>query len=185
MENRRGQMKNELAESLRQLMLRSLFEKITIRQICERAGVIRATFYNYFDDKYDCLDWIVYHDMVEKNEDRINMNGMDSPVYDVLETIAENRAFYRAAYNVIGQNSFEDMIRGNLAKLLKLFFDRYRKPSYLPSYDNELLAAYYANGLAFCVRQFVFEKEGCTSVESTRRMISSLMKNSFYDYLQQ
>ena len=85
-------MKNELAESLRQLMLRSLFEKITIRQICERAGVIRATFYNYFDDKYDCLDWIVYHDMVEKNEDRINMNGMDSPVYDVLETIAENRA---------------------------------------------------------------------------------------------
>ena len=44
MENRRGHMKNELAESLRQLMLRSLIENITIRQICERAGVIRATF---------------------------------------------------------------------------------------------------------------------------------------------
>jgi hypothetical protein len=123
--------------------------------------------------------------MVEKNEDRIVMNGMDSPVYDVLETIGENRAFYRAAYNVIGQNSFEDMIRGNLSILLKLCFDRYRKPLYLPEYDNALLAAYYANGIAFCIRQFVFEKEGCTSVESTKRMIGSLMKNSFFDYLQQ
>ena len=54
-------MKNSLAENLRYLMQRKVFEKITIKQICDETGVIRATFYNYFEDKYDCLNWIVHN----------------------------------------------------------------------------------------------------------------------------
>jgi Transcriptional regulator len=54
-------MKVSLAENLRALMVKHLFEKITIKQICDETGVNRATFYNYFEDKYDCLQWIVYH----------------------------------------------------------------------------------------------------------------------------
>jgi len=33
------------------------FEEITIGKICELSGYPRATFYNYFDDKYDLLDY--------------------------------------------------------------------------------------------------------------------------------
>ena len=53
MENHKGYMQACLYENLRELMLKNLFEKITIKQICDATGVIRATFYNYFDDKYD------------------------------------------------------------------------------------------------------------------------------------
>ena len=53
MEYRKNIMKNSLAENLRYLMQRKVFEKITIKQICDETGVIRATFYNYFEDKYD------------------------------------------------------------------------------------------------------------------------------------
>ena len=63
METHKELMRSYLCESLRQLMERTLFEKITIKQICDRAGVIRATFYNYFDDKYDCLSSIVFLDL--------------------------------------------------------------------------------------------------------------------------
>ena len=56
MESRRATMKSALAENLRVLMTRKMYEKITIKQICDETGVIRATFYNYFDDKYDCLN---------------------------------------------------------------------------------------------------------------------------------
>ena len=65
MENRRGMMKSFLYENLRDLMQKQMFEKITIKQICDATGVIRATFYNYFEDKYDCLNCIVYHDIAE------------------------------------------------------------------------------------------------------------------------
>ncbi len=178
-------MKLNLAESLRELMGKQMFEKITIKQICDRAGVIRATFYNYFDDKYDCLNWIVYHDLIEKNYDHFMANQVGDHLKDALKTIEENRSFYRTAYNVIGQNSFEDMIRDNLSQFLSQYFNRYRKPDYLNKYENTLLAGYYAETLAFCVRLFVFEKGGCTSVENTERMIYDLMSHSFYDFIKQ
>ncbi len=33
------------------------FEEITINELCEQAKYPRATFYNYFDDKYDLLSY--------------------------------------------------------------------------------------------------------------------------------
>ena len=34
------------------------FEEVTVGSLCERAGYPRATFYNYWDDKYDLLDYV-------------------------------------------------------------------------------------------------------------------------------
>ena len=41
------------------------FEKITIKQITDGAGVIRVTFYNHFQDKYDLLEWIVATEILD------------------------------------------------------------------------------------------------------------------------
>ncbi len=182
MQNHRGMMKEALAESLRSLMERYLFEKITIKQICNEAGVIRATFYNYFDDKYDCLNSIVYHDIVEGCRPFIQQNRMPEGTIGVLRTIEENRRFYRTAYNVTGQNSFEDMIRENLKILFVDYLNHHRKKGYLDEYDNDLLSGYFAECIAFHIRTFVFEKGGRRTVEQTQKMVNDLMKNSFYDF---
>ena len=47
-----------LAESFKELALKQPIEKITIKEITDKAGVIRPTFYNHFQDKYDLLEWI-------------------------------------------------------------------------------------------------------------------------------
>jgi len=36
------------------------FADISINEVCDRAGYPRATFYNYFDDKYDLLNYLWY-----------------------------------------------------------------------------------------------------------------------------
>lgn len=36
------------------------FELITVNEICELCDYPRATFYNYFDDKYDLLNYCWY-----------------------------------------------------------------------------------------------------------------------------
>lgn len=36
------------------------FDKISASELCDRAGYPRATFYNYFDDKYDLLEYCWY-----------------------------------------------------------------------------------------------------------------------------
>ncbi|MBP5265628.1 MAG: TetR family transcriptional regulator, partial [Lachnospiraceae bacterium] len=43
-------------ESLCSLMMEKPFEKVTVSDICEVAMIPRATFYNYFEDKYVLLE---------------------------------------------------------------------------------------------------------------------------------
>ena len=45
-----------LKESFKQLVRIIPVEKITIQEIVEGAGVIRPTFYNHFQDKYELFD---------------------------------------------------------------------------------------------------------------------------------
>lgn len=174
-------MKNSLAENLRYLMQRKLFEKITIKQICDETGVIRATFYNYFEDKYDCLRWIVHMDLavVEKNSD---MKGEYSKyILKALANVEKNKEFYKVAYNVIGQNGFEEMIRQCFTDTLYGYLNETRDPDFLPKYDNALLSRYYADTLAFMVKEFVFSKDN-PSILDTRKMVLDLMAHSMADF---
>ena len=58
MERKKEMTKALLGDSLRELMKQNPFEKITIKMITDEAGVIRPTFYHYFQDKYEVLEWI-------------------------------------------------------------------------------------------------------------------------------
>ena len=183
MEKRKEVMEVALSESLRELMLRNLFEKITIKQICDKTGVIRATFYNHFEDKYDCLNWIVYHDLVEEVPTKaVHMEYQDA-LLRAFETIAENKAFYKVAFQVTGQNSFEDMLRTNLKIYVLHYLEVFRKEGYLEKYDNDLLAGYYAETLAYCIRIFVFDINGVKTPEEMKQMIMDLTHHSVSDFL--
>ena len=57
-----------LAESFKELALKQPIEKITIKEITDKAGVIRPTFYNHFQDKYDLLEWIIDKELLEPVE---------------------------------------------------------------------------------------------------------------------
>ena len=183
MDKRKEMMEVALSESMRELMRRSLFEKITIKQICDRTGVIRATFYNHFEDKYDCLNWIIWHDLIEDNIPGEHNKEYAESVEDALKCIEKNKEFYKAAFNIIGQNSFEDMLRHNLKKYVKAYLDEYRKKDYLARYDNDLLAGYYANTLTYCVKVFVYDTGGKKTVSEIKQMILDLTHHSVTDFL--
>ena len=46
------------------------FESITVLQICQIANYPRATFYNYFEDKYDLLEycWSLIKDRIQLDD---------------------------------------------------------------------------------------------------------------------
>ena len=58
--NEKVTMKDLLSEGLYILMQQKPFEKITIKQICDKTGVIRGTFYNHFMDKYEALEYLIH-----------------------------------------------------------------------------------------------------------------------------
>lgn len=50
MNHKENETKYSLCEGFKDLLLDHPFEKITIKMITDRAGVIRPTFYHYFQD---------------------------------------------------------------------------------------------------------------------------------------
>ena len=46
-----------LQQAMLDLLCEKSFEEIAVGELCERAMLPRATFYNYFDDKYDLLEY--------------------------------------------------------------------------------------------------------------------------------
>ena len=50
--------RQNLIDSFWQLYCKKRIEKITVKEICDRAGYNRSTFYVYFKDAYEILDEI-------------------------------------------------------------------------------------------------------------------------------
>lgn len=48
---------NDFSTGLLQLLEKKRLESITIAQLCEKTNYPRSTFYNYFDDIYDLMDY--------------------------------------------------------------------------------------------------------------------------------
>ena len=183
MVNRKGIMRESLYESLRELMLKKPIDKITIKQICDETGVIRATFYNYFDDKYDCLNAIVLHDLAEEGMGNLNKDSSRATIERALGNVDANRSFYRIAYNVTGQNSFEEMIQANLQQMFEEYFRQYRKPGCIEQYSDSVLSGYYAQCMAYVIKVFVYQKDKELSVKQAAQMMLDLMGHKFYDFV--
>lgn len=49
--------KRALEESLKKMMLKKPFDKITIADLTNDCGISRMTFYNHFKDIYDLVEW--------------------------------------------------------------------------------------------------------------------------------
>lgn len=171
-----------VAESLRSLMSDNLFEKITIKQICDNTGIIRATFYNYFEDKYSCLNWIVYHDFIEQNSKTIEKSDLISVIANILRTVDQYREFYTIAYNdVNGQNSFDDMVKSTFVIMLHYFLKKCRKRDVLSQYSDEILARYYTETLAFIVKSYVFQRSKDMTFDYMIRLSEDLLAHSLLD----
>ena len=53
-----------LMDSFKKLVLKVPVENITIKEITDEAGVIRPTFYNHFQDKYEVIERIVKEEIL-------------------------------------------------------------------------------------------------------------------------
>lgn len=101
--------KNALAASMKRLMQQRPFEKISVSDICADCGINRKSFYYHFRDKYDLVNWIFYNGFMTEIDLSRYENGWDL-LEEVCRYFYRERAFYRAALRIEGQNSFKDYL---------------------------------------------------------------------------
>ena len=126
MERKRELTKILLAESFKELLIKGSFDKITIKMITDQAGVIRPTFYNYFQDKYEVMEWLleteVFQHIREMTED-----GMErEAIYLLFRKMEKDRIYYQKAFEATGQNGFEEILEKKIRQLIEEMVGRHK-----------------------------------------------------------
>lgn len=180
----KGAIDTLLAESFKELAIKQPIEKITIKEITDKAGVIRPTFYNHFQDKYELLEWIISTQLLQPIEPLIQ-NGMVNEALVLLFTgIEREKEFYTRASRLEGQNSFRSIAQGCVERLLlEVIRDSSagRRQKYI-WLTPERIAEYYAQSMCYVVITWI--QEGMTiSAKELAEIYNYMIKRSMDDIL--
>ena len=146
-----------LAESFKQLLINNPIEKITIKDITDGAGVIRPTFYNHFQDKYDLLEWIVKHELLGPFFPQLKRGHLEDGLILIFTNALQMKEFCIRAAKMEGQNSFESIVRKCIWEMLLTYIrTRCENRNFSHSWMTpEIVAEYYAQSLTFVVMTWI------------------------------
>lgn len=140
-----------LSDSLVSILLTKRFEDITVGEICDESGYPRATFYNYFDDKYDLLGfyWYIVFRQV-KLEDFITkdvQSSLDAYFERLFDMLDENkRIIKKLLVNNKRDGYFITSCKTYLASNVKAMLNKLTDETTSPV-PNDILAEHIANTL--------------------------------------
>ena len=161
------------------LLCEKSFENLSVSEICDRSGYPRATFYNYFDDKYDLLNfyWTVISKMVGAEE--YSRYPQDT-VFDIyFERIYDLMEENEDKVELLMTNNMEDgyflsSCRIFLAKSIKTMIEGTYSASSVPVPIN-VLAEHYANTLLLVFRHRFGRKPVSFGREDTKANLYYLL----------
>ncbi len=148
----------ELAQSLKKLVIEKPFEKITIKQIADGAGVIRVTFYNHFQDKYDLLAWIVRRDIFDPVKILLSNLMYRQALILIFTNLRRDREFYMKVGKITGQNSFAEIVEECAGRLILELLQEYGTAGsgrIHPMMTPEYISRYYGNSMCYIMLDWI------------------------------
>lgn len=168
-------------EAFLALLEKKDFAYITVKEICEAAGVNRSTFYLHYETMADLLEESVSH--MKKDTDAFVTKMRDCPLDELylitpeyltpyLGYIEQNKQLFRTATEnaaVLGMDkSYERMFRHVFTPIL----DRYG----IPHQDRPYLMAFYIQGLMAIISEWL--KNDCNdSIANVVNVIQQCVKH--------
>ena len=185
MEQKRNLTKKLIAESFEVLMEKHPFEKITIRMITDQAGLIRPTFYNHFQDKYDLVEWIFCENIIREVESLLDHGMVQEAIKFLFTGIHRNRQFYSKLLQVTGQNCLEEVMGRHFYELFRKSIEQ-RGIKKLPKnrvLNLDTLSRYYTLGLLTSIKAWLLMGDEDISVDELTEAYEFLLTHSVYDMI--
>ena len=102
--------RRELSAALRELLRREPLEQLRVRELTERCGLRRQSFYYHFKDVYDLFAWSVRQERALLLARLAECLTWREALLDLLARAGEERAFYRTVLDQGGQEGLGQMI---------------------------------------------------------------------------
>ena len=99
--------KKALADSLKELMRDIPLNKITVKNIVDKCGLNRQTFYYHFQDIFNLVDWIYQTEAVESIAQYRSYSTWTDGFYKIFLYIENNRAFCLNTLNSLSRSHLD------------------------------------------------------------------------------
>lgn len=158
---------NHRAKETNRAIIQAVFElmiegqkplsRITIQDVCERAGIHRSTFYAHYQDIYDVVERVEKTMSVRLAESFLEQleagAHADACFENLFAFIAEHREFYRLYLN-------ETHKAGVIGVATELFRDRlkkidYTRLGYANEDEQEYHMTFYLHGITALIRRWI------------------------------
>ena len=135
--------KKAIEASLKNLLLKKPFDKITIKDIAEDCGISRMTFYYHFKDIYDLVEWACEEDVKKILEDKDDYKTWTQGFLNLFEEVLKNKPFILNVYRSVGREQVENYLYKIVYDLLLNVIEEKAQGMTVRDEDKEFVADFY------------------------------------------
>ncbi|MCR5213497.1 MAG: TetR/AcrR family transcriptional regulator C-terminal domain-containing protein [Eubacterium sp.] len=176
--------KTSIAEALKLLCHGKGFEKITIKDISEKCGINRQTFYYHFHDKYDLLEWIYKTELIDKYTLNISFENWPERFRLLLTDMKNNKTFY---INTITHT--EDYMKSSMIfqaqQIFEQAIDSLDETNKVNKKERDFITKFFAYGVCGTIIEWAESGMESSPEEICRNMTSmrDLCEKAAYNFI--
>lgn len=144
--------KNAIADAFAEALLTKNVDKIRVGDVSEAAGVTKQTFYRYFIDKYDVMEYCFDRMFAGPIEGIASRRPFADCVREILLIAQQNRTLM---LNAFGTNDFNNLFRGMNNSIRHAMTERIVAQGIIDEAEIKFMADSYAKTLIGCVRRWL------------------------------
>ncbi|KRL63241.1 transcriptional regulator [Lentilactobacillus diolivorans DSM 14421] len=166
------------SKTMLELLSQKSFEHISVNEICDISNFPRATFYNYFDDKYDLVDYCWYTLAKEIQVDKVTKVESDRALivyFDRLYDIFDKNK--HLLNNILQNNQFSGQLVNSFINYFKNTMQKiFRKAIDYSKYDLPVeLMADHCSDTVLLVLEWIFLRQQTTTQEQAHKYLDTLL----------
>lgn len=147
-------------DSLKQLLTKKSFSKITVTEIVENCGYNRKTFYYHFEDIYSLLRWMLEQDLLSVVDSNELTSDPEKVIRFALSYIKQNRQLLTCVITELGHDELRNFLYDDFAAPIRMVIQKAESEIGLTLDDayREYLTSFYTSGMTGMIIRVLLRK---------------------------
>ncbi len=152
--------KQALVDSLKQLLTKKSFSKITVTEIVENCGYNRKTFYYHFEDIYSLLRWMLEQDLLSVVDSNELTSDPEKVIRFALSYIKQNRQLLTCVITELGHDELRNFLYDDFSAPIRLVIQKAETETgrTLDDAYREHLTSFYTSGMTGMIIRVLLRK---------------------------
>ncbi len=172
--------KQLIIDCIYELVKNKRIENITVQDILNYCHVARSTFYRYFNDKHDLINWY-YQSYVDKLINNYDGNNWLAIMRKILEFLEQHASYFKKTLSTSGQNAFGDFIKDYGYSFYRTAYLRNSGKIELNE-EESLVIGSYCEGASFILREWL-KKDNRLDIDTIANLLYKLSPKELKEFV--